>query len=761
MPDPKIVIVEDDAIIGRHIQVSLKRLGYTVLAVFLSGEEAVAQIGLLSPDLILMDISLAGEIDGVEAASLIRSQYHIPIIYLTAFADQQTLQRAKITDPFGYILKPFDERILKITVEMALYKYHMERRLIESEELLRTLVENQGEGVAIVNPEGRFVFCNPALDLIFDVPRGQLVGRNISEFTDKPQLALMQHYATELQQGEKAVYESALILPDGNQRFIAVTATPWIDKNGAFAGSFAIVSDITARKQIEEAELNARRLAEALHSTAAILNSSLEVEEVLDLVLANVGRVVPGDGVNLMLIERDCVRIVRNYFSSDVGGQSHVMDKSIDWHEVEVLRSLAETGRPLVISHFSPLERGLPAPMHWVRSYVGAPLRIKGQVIGFLNLGSRTDGFFKEEHANQLDAFALQAGMAIENARLFREAHKRAHFLGLLNEITRLAISTVDEDQTMRGVTEKINHLFGADGTFITTWNEELQQVISVIGFEYDNETSLAIAHPPGKLTFTASIVQAGQTLIIDDFHHSPYIDSDLAQTFSPGSALGLPLIADGVCLGAIIICFKNPHCFSQEEIDKGEQVSSQVALAVAKTRLYIQVQKMAITDELTGLYNRRGIFEKGRTLLAETQKKSAPMALIWMDIDCFKSVNDTYGHYIGDQVVCGVAKYCQASLHGQGIIGRYGGEGGDELIALLPEMDLAQAHQVAERLRQQVADQPFNTEKGNVSVTVSMGVSVLKGQSLDLPGLLNRADQAMYAAKAAGKNCVVVSEET
>jgi diguanylate cyclase (GGDEF)-like protein/PAS domain S-box-containing protein len=761
MPDSKIVIVEDDAIIGRHIQVSLKRLGYTVLAVFLSGEEAIAQIGPLNPDLILMDISLAGEIDGVEAARLIHSHYNIPIIYLTAFADQQTLQRAKITDPFGYLLKPFDERILKITVEMALYKYQMERRLIESEELLRTLVENQGEGVAIVNPEGVFIFCNPALYLIFDVPRGQLVGRNISEFTDKTQLTLMQHHAAKLQQGEKAVYETVLIRLDGSQRFIAVTATPWIDKNGAFAGSFAIVSDITIRKRIEEAELNARRLAEALHSTAAILNSSLEVDEVLDLVLANVGRVVPSDGVNLMLIEGDWARIVRNYFTTGADGQYKIMNKSIAWHKTEVLRRLAETGHPLVISHFNSLEGGLPTSMHWIQSYVGAPLRIKGQILGFLNLGSLTDGFYKDQHANQLDAFALQAGMAIENARLFREARKRAHFLGLLNEITRMAISAVDEDQTMNGVTEKINHLFGADGTFITTWNEELQRVISVTGFGHAGEVDQPVSYLPDKLTFTASVLQAGHALIVNDVSNSPYIDGDLAQTFSPVSAMGLPLIADGARLGAIIIGFKDPHSFTQEEIEKGEQVSSQVALAIAKVRLYVQVQKMAITDDLTGLYNRRGIFEKGRTLLSDTQKKSAPLALIWMDIDYFKHVNDTYGHYIGDQVVCGVAKRCQTNLNGQGVIGRYGGEGGDELIVLLPEMDLVEAHQVAERLRQQVANQPFSTEKDTVSVTVSMGVSVLKGQTMDLPGLLNRADQAMYAAKAAGKNCVVISEET
>ena len=107
----KVLVVEDDGIIGRHIQKSLERLGYEVVGVLLSGEEAVEKVVALNPDLVLMDISLSGKMDGVQAAELIHRQVNLPIIFLTAFADPQTLQRAKVTDPFGYLLKPFDEKI--------------------------------------------------------------------------------------------------------------------------------------------------------------------------------------------------------------------------------------------------------------------------------------------------------------------------------------------------------------------------------------------------------------------------------------------------------------------------------------------------------------------------------------------------------------------------------------------------------------------------------------------------------------------------
>lgn len=177
MTDAKVLVVEDDGIIGRHIQKSLERLGYECVGVFLSGEEAVKNVGLLNPDLVLMDISLAGEMDGVQAAELIYRQMNLPVVFLTAYADPQTLQRAKITDPFGYLLKPFDEKKLQITIEIAIYKFQMERRLVESEEMLRTLVDNQAEGVSLIDPNGKLMFCNPAMDSILGLKRANLWGK--------------------------------------------------------------------------------------------------------------------------------------------------------------------------------------------------------------------------------------------------------------------------------------------------------------------------------------------------------------------------------------------------------------------------------------------------------------------------------------------------------------------------------------------------------------------------------------------------------
>ena len=126
MSNKKILIVEDEGIVILHIRKALESLGYIVAGIANSGDEAIIKATEIRPDLVLMDIILKGAIDGIEAADKIRAILNIPVIYLTAHADEATLQRAKVTEPFGYIVKPFRERDLQIAIEFALYKSRME-----------------------------------------------------------------------------------------------------------------------------------------------------------------------------------------------------------------------------------------------------------------------------------------------------------------------------------------------------------------------------------------------------------------------------------------------------------------------------------------------------------------------------------------------------------------------------------------------------------------------------------------------------------
>ncbi len=179
MARARILVVEDEGIVAIDIQNRLKRLGYDVPAVASYGEEAVRKAAEIHPDLVLMDIMLTGEMDGIEAAQQIWDRFDIPVVYLTAYSDELTLQRAKVTAPFGYIVKPFEDRELHISLEIALYKHDIERKLRDSEEKYRDLVETANIIILRMDTSGYITFFNEFAQEFFDYDEEEILGKNI------------------------------------------------------------------------------------------------------------------------------------------------------------------------------------------------------------------------------------------------------------------------------------------------------------------------------------------------------------------------------------------------------------------------------------------------------------------------------------------------------------------------------------------------------------------------------------------------------
>ncbi|CAG0969003.1 putative transcriptional regulatory protein pdtaR [Methanosarcinales archaeon] len=185
--EKQILVVEDEVIVGMDIQRKLKNLGYIVPVVVSSGEEAITKVIENNPDLVLMDINLYGEMDGIEAASKIHSFSDIPIIYLTAYTDDKTLERAKITEPYAYIIKPFKGRELQINLEIAFYKNKMEKLLKESERSLReknkwlaAVIESIGDPVIATDPEGTIRLMNPMAEALTGWKQEDAIGKPLA-----------------------------------------------------------------------------------------------------------------------------------------------------------------------------------------------------------------------------------------------------------------------------------------------------------------------------------------------------------------------------------------------------------------------------------------------------------------------------------------------------------------------------------------------------------------------------------------------------
>lgn len=192
MANEKILIVEDESVVSRDIENRLRKLGYTVVAAVPSAEAALVVAKKHAPDLVLMGLKLEGKMDGIEAADLVRSRFNIPVIYLFGHAGGQTLEQAKITGPFGYLMKPFDSRDLRTAIEMALYRHLMEKRLRESELRYRTLFEGAGDAIFILDAEGNnaglIVEVNHAAAVMHGYTVEELRGLNIRDL-DAPDAA--------------------------------------------------------------------------------------------------------------------------------------------------------------------------------------------------------------------------------------------------------------------------------------------------------------------------------------------------------------------------------------------------------------------------------------------------------------------------------------------------------------------------------------------------------------------------------------------
>jgi len=252
MADKKILLVEDESIEAMDIRRTLESFGYEVPYIATSGEEAVEKALEIMPDLILMDIILKGDIDGVEAASLIKD-LNIPLIYLTAHSEENTIEKAKLTEPYGYIIKPYDVNGLKYAIELAIYKKQMENEFKESETYYRTIFEHTGTATVILEEDTTISLANAKFEKLSGYTREELEGKKSwTDFVVKDDLEKMEEYHR-LRRDDPAsapiFYDFRFIDKQGNIKNIHLD----VDVIPGTKKSVSSLLDITQQKQAEKA----------------------------------------------------------------------------------------------------------------------------------------------------------------------------------------------------------------------------------------------------------------------------------------------------------------------------------------------------------------------------------------------------------------------------------------------------------------------------------------------------------------------------
>lgn len=292
----KILIVEDEIIVAEDIKAILEEFNYEVIAIANSGEIAIKEVSNNPPDLIMMDIQLKGDIDGVQAAEIIWNKFRIPVVYLTANSDTKTIQRAKSSEPFGYITKPFREKELHTAIEIALHRYSLEKKLKAREQWLETVLSSLGDAVIATDAQSCVTLLNPVAEVLTGWKQEDAFGLKATEIfniiNEETRLVVSSPITQALELGAVVSLPERTVLINKNNVEIPIddSAAPILDDRGGVTGAVLVFRDITERKQAEIAlRESEKRLAwQASHDLLTGLVNRQEFEQQVEQLLRSI-----------------------------------------------------------------------------------------------------------------------------------------------------------------------------------------------------------------------------------------------------------------------------------------------------------------------------------------------------------------------------------------------------------------------------------------------------------------------------------------
>jgi diguanylate cyclase (GGDEF)-like protein len=543
--------------------------------------------------------------------------------------------------------------------------------------------------------------------------------------------------------------------------------------------------ELNAKEQISLVSMKTQLLEEAqrrikqltlLHEVSTVATQVSTIDQLIECTTTIIGENMFPDnfGVLLMIEEKGILRPHPSYqFASD----RHLQLQDIPVSQ-GITGQVAQTGRPIRIGNTKAIQNYVDIDQR-TASELCVPIKFKDRILGVINTEStRTEAFSLDDEI-LLATLAGQLATTIEQLRATAAEHRwldqLAHSNELINALAHIttymqkALTQDEIIQTMGNELKKIGltcamAVCNSDQESFTLkytsmQQETLERLEHNIGFPFLGSTffteNLKSTQKADDFSKPVIVTQPDEQmqLFFPAWHqrapagNMPGMNIEGATTY-----LRLPLVFEETLLGILWIWSKD---LTEADLSVMSTFAQQVASALKRARLFQEVQSLAFTDPLTGLQNRRSLFDLGRIEFARSQRMDRPFCCFMLDLDHFKKINDEYGHPVGDLVVQEFAECCKRSVREVDLIGRYGGE---EIVIFLPETNLEIAMQVAERLRESVEKTAIRISDKELHITVSIGVSRRDENTVELETLIARADQAMYIAKHRGRNRVAMS---
>lgn len=372
---------------------------------------------------------------------------------------------------------------------------------------------------------------------------------------------------------------------------------------------------------------------------------------------------------------------------------------------------------------------------------IATPLIGKQGVYGVFQLTFNATEY-RDEDMEFVSEIADAAGSAFENAKLYEQSNLLISELRLINEITRRLNQSLKLQDIFSFASNELIKIFDANHGCILKLDRANDQFV----VEATNLPSFSDEIISTSYGFASIVYNTKEPLIISDYLQTKNVESKLMLETNSRSLIATPILVNNEVVGAIFVTHREPNFFSYENYKLLQVITVHIGLAIANASLHAELRRMVITDNLTSLYTRSYLDEQ----VALMQKKDSYGALIMVDIDYFKEINDTYGHQVGDQVLIQTGKIIVANIRETDIAARWGGE---ELAIYLPLAKLEHTQKIAERIRLSISNE---TEP---QVTVSCGIALWNSEdeTISVESLFYRADMALYKAKNEGRNRTII----